>query len=243
LFDAAVSEDLEHYPTDPGKPALLFMQLNVEDENHAAWPIVKNIVAKLEAAIDDYNGRDDSQTLTIDDVRQHFLRHVLEQNRTPLRTLTTTFVSFLLEWDFRSRLIDVSKAGSREPFYMHLFKGCLLFESLLKANPKKEVCKTAKLSTLVNQKLLKCLSIKKIETSSPSFDTIVQSLESSQPLKSAIQCTVKTRNMLAHNLVWVAESLNALSYDLLAKNISVSCLHAIACLYRSQDKERGRCEV
>jgi hypothetical protein len=50
------------------------------------------------------------------------------------RTLVSTFISFLAEWDYRSRLIDLSDAGSKEPFFSHLFRGCLLFESLLKAN-------------------------------------------------------------------------------------------------------------
>jgi hypothetical protein len=42
-----------------------------------------------------------------------------------------------IEWDYRSTLIELRPGdGTAEPFFIHLFKGCVLFESLLKANPK-----------------------------------------------------------------------------------------------------------
>jgi hypothetical protein len=66
---------------------------------------------------------------------------------------------------------------------------------------------------------------------SGSFEEILQSLVSCQPIKEAIQATVKTRNTLGHNLAWAAASLDAAKYHLLAENIAVSCLHAISCLY------------
>jgi len=42
-----------------------------------------------------------------------------------------------IEWDYRSTLIELRPGdGTAEPFFIHLFRGCVLFESLLKANPK-----------------------------------------------------------------------------------------------------------
>jgi hypothetical protein len=98
LFDAAVSEDLKHQ-TDITKdtPALLTMQLNDTNEDQAALQIVKAVAAKIEAAIGSYNGRPGSQNLTFNDVRQHFLSHVLKTREPRLRTLTTTFISFFLD--------------------------------------------------------------------------------------------------------------------------------------------------
>jgi hypothetical protein len=232
LFDAAASEDLKHNPTTKDAPALLFMQLNIKNQNQAALPIVKGVAARIEATIKKYNARDGSQTITLNDVRRHFLSRVLTAGQPHRRTLTTAFISFFGEWDYRAGMIGLSEAGSREPFFMHLFKGCLLFESLLKENPKKRPKETT-LRKILNLDLFKELDIPaSLTISSPSFDKIVRSLASNQSMEETIQCTGKTRNTLGHSLVWVAASLDAAKYNLLAENIAASCLHAISCLYR-----------
>jgi hypothetical protein len=232
FFDAAVSEDLRNNPAKTDTPALLFAQLDDNNLIQAALPIVQIAVAEINIAIDNYNGRGGSRNLTFADLRDHFLRRVLNANQPHLRTLTTTFISFFFEWDYRSGMIDLSKVGSREPFFMHLFKGCLLFESLLKENPKKRPTKPT-LGPILKSDLYVELSIPASLTySSVPFDTIVQSLASGQPIDATIQCTVRTRNTLGHNLFWVAASLDAAKYNLLLENIAASCLHAISCLYR-----------
>jgi hypothetical protein len=131
-------------------------------------------------------------------------------------------------------MIDLNPDVSREPFFTHLFRGCLLFESLLKDKASRSH-KRAMLGRLVNNHLLKTLSIgKPIKTSSPGLQAILRQLAPHQKLRTAIQCTARTRNTLGHNLVWAATSLNRRNYDLLAQNIAASCLHAIACLYVPQ---------
>jgi hypothetical protein len=148
------------------------------------------------------------------------------------RSLITTFISFFFEWDYRARLIEISEAGSREAFFTHLFRGCLLFESLLKENTRKPSCKPT-LGPIIRD-LAADLGIprKAASISCNSLEMVLQSLTSNQPIDDAIQCTGKTRNTLGHNLVWIATSLDANKYNLLAENIAVSCLHAISCLYR-----------
>src|SRR5262249_7427274 len=226
FFDAAVAEDVLHYPGDNDQPALRFMRL--EDQGEAAKEVVQIIVKRLEAALDDYRGRDGSRkNLKLDDVREHFLDHL---NRPHLRTLTATFVSFLAEWDYRLQMIGLADPEvSREPFFTHLFRGCLLLESLLK---EKASDKTAMLWALVNTHLLNDLRITNtLSSSSPSFEAILQQLNPKQPVETAIQCTMQTRNKLGHSLVWAVTSLTRNNYDLLAQNIATSCLHAIARLY------------
>jgi hypothetical protein len=73
---------------------------------------------------------------------------------------------------------------------------------------------------------------KSLNIGSNSFELIVQSLNPSQPIDEAIQCTGKTRNTLGHNLAWLATSLDMDKYNFLAGNIAVSCLHVLSCLYR-----------
>ncbi len=122
FFDAAVSEDLIHHRGDKNQPALLFMRLDENLAEQAALPIVHKIVARLEDAIDDYKARLDSDALTMGDVREYFLNHLNHPTRPNLRSLTTTFVSFVAEWDYRESMIDLSQEGSKEPFFTHLFR-------------------------------------------------------------------------------------------------------------------------
>lgn len=234
FFDAAMSEDFEYHPGRKDGPAQLFMVLDDTNQKQAARDIVALIVGKLDRAVADYVRRENGN-LTTNDVRKRFLRYVLEQNKPRLRSLTTTLLSFLAEWDYRLRTIDLSHlVGSREPFFTHLLRGCLLFESLIKENPKEIVLqKRSKLETVLNQcAILQALGIEKVCTSKSEFDQILRSLKSDEPLQAAIQCTLDVRNRLAHRLGLEGKSLDRENYELLANNIAASCLHVIACLYR-----------
>jgi hypothetical protein len=235
LFDAAVSEDLKFNPARDDAPALLTMQLKPPtstNTKHIAEPIVNIVIAKLQHEIRDYSSRSGNVVLSIDDLRESFLSHFLRSSRSHLRTLTTTFISYFFEWDYRSKLIEVQEAGSREPFFRHLFRGCLLFESILKENPRKN----ASNETTLN-KTLKFLHSElgipnRIKTGSNSFDSIASSIKNSDPINLVIEHTAQIRNTLGHSLGWPAPSLNEASYNLLSRNIAISCLHAIACLYK-----------
>jgi len=174
FFDAAVAEDVYHYPNDKNKPALLFMCLDKAEQGQAAYQIVDIVVRRLESALDNYARRKDCKSLTLDDVRKHFLNHL---SRPQLRTLTATFISFLAEWNYRLEMIDLARDVSREPFFTHLFRGCLLFESLLKEKASKSY-KRATLWPLVNDHLRKALSIgKPIKTSSSGLQAICDNLD------------------------------------------------------------------
>lgn len=158
LFDAAVSEDLTHQPNNKTTPALLTMQLEDQNPDQAAFEMVKTIVRKIESAISNYNTRSGSKKITINDVRQCFLSSAHRGGSPHITTLTTTFISFFFEWDYRVRLIELSKSGSREPFFTHLFRGCLLFESLLKENPTKRPCQKT-LGNIIRKELFGHLGI------------------------------------------------------------------------------------
>jgi hypothetical protein len=118
---------------------------------------------------------------------------------------------------------------------MHLFRGCLLFESLIKMEPSGEVSKSASLGQLLEEpSVLNRLRISKVTGSKSTFDLIVQSLTLDQCIQVAIECTYATRNRLAHNLALEAPTLDGDKYELLANNVAASCLHTISCLYKSQ---------
>jgi hypothetical protein len=88
FFDAAVAEDVRHYPENNNTPALLFMRLDKTEQKQAAQQVVDIVVRRLETALNNYAGRSKPRKkLTLDDVREHFLDH-LERPR--LRSLTAT---------------------------------------------------------------------------------------------------------------------------------------------------------
>jgi len=233
FFDTAASEDFKVPDTDR-QPAHLFMCLDPNNPNQAARQIVQVIVQKLEHTIDDYNRRDGATQLSLDELREHFLRRQMSHRKKHRRTLITTLISFLAEWDYRSRMIDLKADGSKEPFFTHLFRGCLLFESLLKSSklPPPTKPRPTLANFLNEQNFKQRLGIDKIVTGCDDFAVLVRSLRRhDRSLQTAIQCTAQVRNTLGHNLVWATTRLNRNNYDLLANNILSSCLHAISTLY------------
>jgi hypothetical protein len=231
FFDAAASEDRK-LPKPDRWPAHLFMYLNDRNRKQAGREIVRMIVKKLRRTIKNYNERGHAVRLTVPIVRKHFLRSQMKHPNKHHRTLVTTFISFLAEWDYRSRMIDLSDAGSKEPFFTHLFRGCLLFESLLKANEAKPPTKLT-LGKMLQRDFAAefCLAPNKFDASETNFGNHVQAIVPKQPIPVATECTASARNALWHSLIWAAQPLNQKTYDLLAHNIASSCLHAISSLY------------
>jgi hypothetical protein len=146
-----------------------------------------------------------------------------------LRTLLTAFISFVAEWDYRAKQFELVPEGSREPFLLHLFRGCVLFESLLKSAPG-----AARLATIgaclhhyQNQLGLRS----PILTGANQFNDVVAALTANMDVDNAIYTCAQTRNKIGHNLVWSTADLNSQTYDWLVKNIGASCVHAISKLY------------
>jgi hypothetical protein len=238
FFDAAVSEDIRA-GSDPKKsdsPALKFLYIQGDQHNQAALPLVQKMELTIERAIGDYNSRPGRPhgvpEITLDDIRHYFLRAVLSSNQSRLRTLATTFISFFLEWTHRSQLAGLAVVGgTAEPFFLHLLKGCLLFESLLKANPIEKTTKS-KLEALLRQ-FQSRLGIPAGMTISARDFSLIQNAATTddKSITVAIKRTGQMRNTLAHNLGWDCQ-FDRTTYTVLAELVAVSCLHAVACLYR-----------
>jgi len=65
----------------------------------------------------------------------------------------------------------------------------------------------------------------------PVFNDVVSALNANMDVDEAIYSCAQTRNTIGHNLVWSTTDLNSQTYDLLVKNIGISCIHAISKLY------------
>jgi hypothetical protein len=182
FFDAAASEDFE-VPNTDSQPAHLFMRLDSSNPKQAGLEIVKLIVGKLDQTIADYTRRPGAKSISDITVRKHFLQPQMRNRKKYRRTLITTFISFLAEWDYRLQTLELNTGGSKEPFFTHLFRGCLLFESLLKNS--KEPPPTNKRPTLGSflaaKNFRERLGIGTIVTSCDDFGMLVRSLACRQP--------------------------------------------------------------
>lgn len=239
FYDAAVSEDLRigHDPVTHSSPSLRFIQVEGDQPEQAARPLVAATQQRLERAINDYNsipGRPvNVPPLQLSDVRSCFLRPAVSIGGEGLRTLATAFISFCLEWDYMATLTMLRPGeGTTEPFFVHLFKGCLLFESLLKANRKKPPKNAANLGQALQYLHLDLGIPHNLAIGGVDFATILASLPAAaNSIPISIEYAGKIRNTVGHHLGWKAP-LEAKSYDSLATKVACACLHAIACLYR-----------
>jgi hypothetical protein len=239
FFDAGVSEDLRMGadPVANSTPGLRFIQIEADQPDQAAQQLVQATREKVERAIAEYNARPGRPAgvppLQLNGVRERFLRPAVSAGGERLRTLATAFISFFLEWDHRSLLMKLRGGeGTTEPFFLHLFKGCLLFESLLKANPTNAVPPNTQLGRVL-QHLHQELGIPHdIQTTNFTFPAIMASLPTADnSIPTAIEFAARVRNTLGHDLGWNA-ALDTATYNRLAGMVASSCLHAIACLYR-----------
>ncbi len=244
FFDASASEDIRFggNPQRDARPSFHFMLLEGAKPNQAAQPLVKAAQDRVEEVIRYYNGLADNHCsltpLTIEGLREHFLCPALDPSHGSWRSLATSFISFFLEWDYRNSLLDVLlELGTIEPFFMHLFKGCVLFESLLKENPTIKIPSSAETLSQVLPCVTQHMGLSPVPSIRESnFSNVLNLLtaELQTPplsLSKAIELTGKTRNTLGHNLGWKVQ-INKFQYHHLFRIVAASCLHVIACLYR-----------
>jgi hypothetical protein len=239
FFDAAVSEDLRAGadPETNPTPALRFLQVEGEPPEQAARDLVRLAQARVEELINNYSARSGAravpQPLDIAGLRRQFLRPAIQTGREAWRSLVTAFISFALEWDYRNALLDLRPGqGTAEPIFLHLFKGCVLFESLLKANPSVVIPPEATTLGQVLNALHSQLGIgANPKVGNSNLPQIVAELpQADESMQTAIVLTARVRNTIGHNLGWLV-AIDNTTYSRLFRMISSSCLHAIAALY------------
>ena len=234
FFDAAALEDMKNHPASR-TPALLFMILDSQNPKQAAQDLTHKAEDWLSTMIDEYNQYPSSVAITIEQVRRDFLERAITDHR-EWRTLVTSWVSFLLEWSHRFHILNLRvEDGTWEPFYLHLFKGCILFESLLKSEPNGLVIEDTlgKILNNPNSYARTRLGItRRINTGNATLTDILHDVATANSdIQTDIEFTARLRNTVGHNLGW-ATRINLLEYSQLAKKVSNSCIHVISTLYR-----------
>lgn len=232
FFDAAVSEDLQN---DQGArtPAIMFLEMDGDPTNQAARQLSQIAGEKLQAFIDQNNLIPAAIQTSIPEIRAKFLSRAVG-DRQEWRTLATSLISFLLEWEYLAVLQSIRVAdGTREPFFTHLFKGCVLFESLLKANPN-EAVPEGQLGNILrgNVGVRNRLGIhRNINTAGPAFADVLADLPNAlNSIESDLEITARLRNTIGHNIGWTSP-MSSDEYVQLIGKIMNSILHTISGLY------------
>lgn len=229
-FDAAAEADLRYHAGNIDTPALRFIRiLHAPNEDLLATGIIAQIEMRTQTLLDEYHNRGLHQSISLSDLRSRFFERVLKNGPAHHRTLLTAFISFVAEWDYRARQFELVPEGSREPFFLHLFRGCVLFESLLKSAPGAPQLRT--IGDALHHYRSQLGLRGQIRTGANEFNDVVAALATNMDIDLAIYSCAQTRNTIGHNLVWSTTDLNSLTYDWLVRNIGASCFHAISRLY------------
>jgi hypothetical protein len=151
----------------------------------------------------------------------------------PKRSIVTSLYTFILEFEDRFREIQLRSkgGGSIEPFLTHLFKGGLIFESLLKhLYPVKDDNKPAKtLGDIFQIEAFKRDFFDDVKSSAISLEDILKEIK--HGFKSAFDTTSRIRNTTGHNLVWNDIFNEPKNYELLFEQEMKAILYIISLKY------------
>lgn len=150
FMDAALCEDQRNLSNNniwKDTPAGLFMLLNESNPHQAALDITKELRREIETQVKNYNdwaqSINESQVQIQDLVDKfvHWSVHPNNNQESSNRSITTSLYSFILEYQDRKNMLRLrptdpdpnTPKGTMEPHILHLFKGGIIFESILKA--------------------------------------------------------------------------------------------------------------
>lgn len=209
-MDAAISEDVR---VDPGgwhsRPASHFIFLRKDHVSQSAQPITAAAHAVLDRTLAEFNGSFGAQ-LTVENLVDRFVKTILLDPAH--RSVVTSLYSFVLEFDDRATQLALRSmgGGTLEPFLLHLLKGCLVFESLLKGIYTGLAA--ADLGSILKDPFItRDLRYKSIliDTSAgvrKTLQDIVRhlwpALQAEAPHDRAITIAYAVRNTTAHSLLW-----------------------------------------
>lgn len=134
-MDCALGNDLKvHGSQWIAAPSGKFVRLDHTAGDQAGKQLVELAHAQFQSATGRVAAKG-GPTLSLDIFRAHFVDTAMS-GPGDLRSAVTAFFSFLLEHPVRSTELSLAPQsdGTGEPFYVHLFKGALLFETLLRCS-------------------------------------------------------------------------------------------------------------
>jgi len=144
FMNAAAKEDLDLPKPNYPSPATWFIELDSRPQNQAGRDLVFIAETEMNKLILSYNKTliesSIKEIFTIDILRSKLLKKATNINKQQYQTIATSFISYVLEFSNRIQSLRIlDSLESVEPFILHLFKGCLILESILKENPKPNI--------------------------------------------------------------------------------------------------------
>ncbi len=202
-MDAAISEDIKNTGNKwKNYPPYKFLTLS-NSKKQAAKQVVEKIRELIIKELKRFNRTSNLNPLTFQKLIKKFVKELIIHK--PYRTIITALYTFVLEFSdrFKDLKLQSDNGGSIEPFLIHLFKGGLIFESLLKycyqlddnGNPTKT------LGSIFNTTNFKKDFNNKVNTSSNSLREIVDNIKAND-IETSFNTASQIRNTTGHNLVW-----------------------------------------
>jgi len=197
-LDNAISEDIRNFPDKwEGMEGANALRLFLNDKS-PIYRVVKELYERVDMEIKRFN-KDTGSTLTIEDFINKFV--IILQKSTgnkSTRSIVTALYTFLFEFEDRSKELKLrsGRGGSMEPILNHLFKGGLIFESLLK-----KLYPGVKTLGGFNFNSTFTNDFCRVSTSAHTLKVILNGINTND-LKTAFDTTAKLRNTSGHNLVW-----------------------------------------
>ena len=216
FMDAAVDEDRRiHGDLWRQAPSGLFFTLETEHEDQAGIDIVRQIRDILETEAAEIFA-DGCPYLSHEQLLQRLVFPAVE-GQGEVRSAVTALFTFILELSSRLQDLELtpSHVGSREPLFLHLFKGALVFETLLRVSgPGLEITRERAGATLgqllKDERIFSQIGYEKPPIG-PGGDTLEDAIrtyradcEAALPYQErAIRTTWAFRNRMGHSLVWM----------------------------------------
>lgn len=202
-MDAAISEDIRQTPGGwLDLPAGSFLTLQSQ-EFEVARRTIAAIRKRLNEQIERFNSLSGLEPITLQRFIDEFVR-VLVQDVAE-RTIVSALYVYLLEFDERYEELRLrsTEGGSIAPFIVHLFRGALIFESLLRLlYPRRDDGSMAKtLGHVFHNTVFRHEFVSGVRTSADSLQDIITGI-TGDSMRSAFTTTAKLRNTTGHSLVW-----------------------------------------
>ena len=202
-MDAAISEDMRADTVNwINTPASQFLKLNPLGVQSAVR-ITEHLKNRIDAEIRRFNSISGLSPILIEDFVIKFVNKLISKKDN--HSIITAFYSFILEFEDREKelLLRSTEGGSIEPVLTHLFKGGLIFESLLKylypLDDRSNNCKT--IGDIFKTNSFKFDFPIKIKTGADTLTEVIIGI-SSNDVQTAFCTTSQLRNTAGHNLVW-----------------------------------------
>ena len=177
--------------------------MTLSDNSQVAERMTKNLRELVNKELSRFNAISNLSQISLTDFIDKFIL-VLAKD-TDKHSIITALYSFILEFGAREKELQLrsSGGGSIEPALTYLFKGGLIFESLLKhIYPNKDNGDPVKtLGDIYQTSNFKADFLQSVRTSSTSLQDIISSANNND-MQTAFNTASKLRNTTGHNLVW-----------------------------------------